>query len=239
MCAHCSMPMQHHGSCNNLQMSSTCRHMIPVCACDSIHIFSMGSIRIYMEDVINIRCYTLVHGFCFFRLFLMGTKELINHFPFLHHSACHGSPGTSQPLRPQYEYMVDHSGGQSRYRCALKVTMDGCPETITGGYHATSTSATQEAERKLTARTFLEGLYSRGSTGSDCNHKSKLEQYFKLKGLARPKIHYKTRDHRGYQSTVTAPGMGAVKGDCCRTRAAAEQSAALHMLRKIQKYADE
>ncbi len=117
--------------------------------------------------------------------------------------------------------------------------MDGCPETITGGYHATSTSATQEAERKLAARTFLEGLHSRGSTGSDCDYKSKLEQYFKLEFIDRKKFLYITRDHRGLLSTVTAPGMGSVKGECCRNRAAAEQSAALHMLRKIQKYADE
>ncbi len=45
--------------------------IVPICTWR----MPLNFIRMHMEVVINARCYTLVHGFCFFKLFIQVVKS--------------------------------------------------------------------------------------------------------------------------------------------------------------------
>lgn len=137
-------------------------------------------------------------------------------------------------INPQFEYHSDNTLGPSRYRCIVRYTFNGQQNTVSTGHYFSKKADAKEhvAKQVLTRegvsdRRPMSGASSKGTSPPTKVYKSQLKEYFDKKRLA-VDIRYSTvASGNGFISTVGLPESIQIRGEVCKSKQEAEQSAAL------------
>ena len=136
-------------------------------------------------------------------------------------------------INPQFEYHSDNTLGPSTYRCIIRYTFNGQPNTIsTGQYFSKKADAKEQVAKQVLAKEgfpdkrSISGVLSKGPSPPTKVYKSRLKELFDKKRLV-VEIRYSTvASGNGFFSTVCLPESTQIRGEVCKSKQEAEQSAA-------------